>query len=53
VVPELNDTMFARPPVYVRRSDLPELWRMAAKARQTALEGELFLEEFDRLRIAT
>jgi regulator of nucleoside diphosphate kinase len=51
-MPELNDTMFARPPVYVRRSDLPELWRIAAKARQTAPEAELFLEEFDRLRIA-
>lgn len=49
---ELNDTMFARPPVYVRRSDLPELWRIAKHARQTATEAELFLEEFDRLRVA-
>lgn len=48
----LNDTMFARPPVFVRRSDMPELWRIAAKARKTALETDLFLEEFDRLRLA-
>jgi regulator of nucleoside diphosphate kinase len=49
----LNDTMFARPPVYVRRSDLPELWRIAAKARKTAPEADLFLEEFDRLSVAS
>lgn len=48
----LNDTMFARPPVYVRRSDLAELWRIAAKAHDTALDVGLFLEEFDRLSIA-
>ena len=24
-LPGLNDTMFARPPIYVRRCDLPEL----------------------------
>lgn len=49
---KLNDTMLARPPVYVRRSDLPEFWRIAAKARQTFPEAELFLEEFDRLQVA-
>ena len=48
----LNDTMFARPPVYVRRSDLPELWRIAAEARKMTPEAPLFLEEFDRLSIA-
>lgn len=48
----LNDTMFSRPPVYVRGSDMPELWRIAAEARKTASETDLFLQEFDRLRLA-
>ncbi len=48
----LNDTMFARPPVFVRRSDLSELWRIAATARKSATEAHLFLEEFDRLSVA-
>jgi regulator of nucleoside diphosphate kinase len=47
----LNDTMFARPPVYVRRSDMPELCRIAAEARESGPETALFLEEFDRLRV--
>ena len=51
-MPGLNDTMFARPPVYARRCDLPELWRIAAQARKTPPEAELFLAEFDRLNIA-
>jgi regulator of nucleoside diphosphate kinase len=51
-LPALNDTMFARPPVYVRRSDLPELRRIAADARKSAPEAQLFLEEFDRLSVA-
>lgn len=48
----LNDTIFARPPVYVRRSDLAELWRIAARAHDTALDVDLFLQEFDRLSVA-
>lgn len=48
----LNDTMFARPRVYVRRSDLAELWRIAAQARRTEPVADLFLEEFDRLSVA-
>ena len=48
----LNDTMFARPPVYVRREDLPELWRIAAAARKEASGADLFVEEFERLRVA-
>jgi regulator of nucleoside diphosphate kinase len=44
--------MFTRPPVYVRRSDLAELWRIAAEARRRGPEAELFLEEFDRLSVA-
>ncbi|WP_421932415.1 GreA/GreB family elongation factor [Phenylobacterium sp.] len=51
-MPELNDTMFSRPPVYVRRSDLAELWRIASRARKMAPEAHLFLEEFDRLSVA-
>jgi len=48
----LTNSMFARPPVYVRRCDLGELWRIAAAARRTAPEAGLFLEEFDRLSVA-
>jgi len=51
-LPPLNDTMFARPPVYVRRADLSELWRIAADAQKSAPEAQLFLEEFERLSIA-
>jgi regulator of nucleoside diphosphate kinase len=50
-LPGLNDTMFARPPVYARRSDLPELQRIAAQARGKA-EAALFLQEFARLSVA-
>jgi regulator of nucleoside diphosphate kinase len=49
----LNDTMFSRPPVYVRGSDIPELWCIAAEARKTASQTDLFLQEFDRLRLAS
>lgn len=48
----LNDTMFARPPVYVRRADVPELWRIAAAARKLTPEADLFVQEFDRLSVA-
>ena len=47
----LNDAMFARPPVYAWRADLPELCRIAMDARKSA-DASLFLEEFDRLRVA-
>lgn len=50
-LPGLNNTMFARPPVYARRADLPELERIAAQARGNA-DAALFLQEFGRLSIA-
>lgn len=49
---EPSATMWERPPVYVRRGDLAELWRIAARARNASPEAGLFLEEFERLRIA-
>lgn len=48
----LNDTMFARPPVYVRRCDLPELSRIAKAAQTAETETPLFLQELERFSIA-
>lgn len=48
----LNDTMFARPAVYVRRSYYVELQSIALKAREIETEYCLFLEEFDRISVA-
>lgn len=47
----LTDKMFARPPVYVRSVDLPELWRIAARAYRATPQPDLFLEEFHRFRV--
>jgi len=50
-MPNLNDTMFARPPVYASAEDAAALASLAAGAGQTHPGGALLAEEVQRLTV--
>ena len=51
-MPNLNDTMFARPPVYASAEDAAALVSLAAGAGQTHPGGALLREEVQRLSVS-